>query len=306
MKVSCNVIKDLLPLYIENLTSTDSRELVEEHLSSCLACNEEYEKLGKKNDIEVNDNLQPLIKLKKMLQRKKMFTILFAVTITLACVMIAIGYLTSPKYIPYSEEVVNVIKVNDNTIRLCFNGEIDGYDINKDYTEDGVDYSITIWKTVLGRRLRSEELSNIIINPDGEKVDHIFYVQNNGEEDILIYGVNQFDNGGRITLPRLALSMYLLLAVVSIIICSLLWILFRKEKKASAVITNIELFPIAYLIGHLCLKGVTTTSYSIIHDFYTILLVTIPIYCVLLFGKKMLVQSRILKDHRRKRGTDIS
>lgn len=286
MKVSCNVIKDLLPLCIENLTSNDSRELVEEHLSSCSACKEEYDKLCKKNDINVNDNLQPLIKLKKMLQRKKMFTILFAVMITLACVMIAIGYLTSPQYIPYSEEVVNVIKENDNNICLRFHDEIDGYDIDKSYTEDGVDYSITIWKTVLGRRLRSEGLSNIIINPEGERVNHIYYVQNNGEEDILIYGVN--NHGGQITLPRLALSMYLLLAIISIIICSLLWILLRKDKKASTVISNIELFPIAYLIGHICVKGLSTTSYSMVHDFYTILLVTIPIYCALLLGKKVL------------------
>ena len=32
MKMSCNIIEDLLPLYVVDLVSEDSRKLVEEHL----------------------------------------------------------------------------------------------------------------------------------------------------------------------------------------------------------------------------------------------------------------------------------
>ena len=32
MKLSCNVIRDLLPLYAENLNSEESNALVDEHL----------------------------------------------------------------------------------------------------------------------------------------------------------------------------------------------------------------------------------------------------------------------------------
>ena len=35
MKYKCNVIKDLLPLYIEKITSQDSNEIIEEHLKEC-------------------------------------------------------------------------------------------------------------------------------------------------------------------------------------------------------------------------------------------------------------------------------
>ena len=32
MKMSCNIIEDLLPLYVDDMVSEDSRKLVEEHL----------------------------------------------------------------------------------------------------------------------------------------------------------------------------------------------------------------------------------------------------------------------------------
>ena len=38
MKTNCNIIKDLLPLYFERVCSEDSRQLVEEHLGGCEAC----------------------------------------------------------------------------------------------------------------------------------------------------------------------------------------------------------------------------------------------------------------------------
>ncbi|WP_294787707.1 zf-HC2 domain-containing protein [uncultured Eubacterium sp.] len=37
-KMSCNVIQDLMPLYIENMCSAESRELVEAHIAECEKC----------------------------------------------------------------------------------------------------------------------------------------------------------------------------------------------------------------------------------------------------------------------------
>ncbi len=43
MKMSCNVIQDLLPLYCDGACSDESRHLVEEHLQECGECRETYE-----------------------------------------------------------------------------------------------------------------------------------------------------------------------------------------------------------------------------------------------------------------------
>ena len=44
MKVSCDVIQDLLPLYTDQAASADTVALVEEHLASCPACREDVYK----------------------------------------------------------------------------------------------------------------------------------------------------------------------------------------------------------------------------------------------------------------------
>ena len=43
MKISCNIIRDLLPLYAEDLASEDTRLLVEEHLCDCETCSWELD-----------------------------------------------------------------------------------------------------------------------------------------------------------------------------------------------------------------------------------------------------------------------
>ena len=61
MKVSCDVIRDLLPLYTDQAASADTVALVEEHLASCPACREELGRLGTAlaaGDVEVSLELQ--------------------------------------------------------------------------------------------------------------------------------------------------------------------------------------------------------------------------------------------------------
>jgi hypothetical protein len=38
MRKNCGIIKDLIPMYVENLTSEDSNQLIKEHLHICEDC----------------------------------------------------------------------------------------------------------------------------------------------------------------------------------------------------------------------------------------------------------------------------
>ena len=49
MKLDCEIIRDLLPLYGDNVCSEKSREAVEEHLRECETCREELKALGENN-----------------------------------------------------------------------------------------------------------------------------------------------------------------------------------------------------------------------------------------------------------------
>ena len=44
-KVSCEIIKDMLPLYYDSVCSDDSKRMVEEHLSECNNCKVEFKKI---------------------------------------------------------------------------------------------------------------------------------------------------------------------------------------------------------------------------------------------------------------------
>lgn len=49
-KLSCNTIKDLLPIYIDELSSNETNTYVKEHLDKCTSCQSEYEKLNNYNN----------------------------------------------------------------------------------------------------------------------------------------------------------------------------------------------------------------------------------------------------------------
>ena len=43
MSMSCDIIKDLLPLYLDGVCSNDSKLKIEEHIASCESCNVEVQ-----------------------------------------------------------------------------------------------------------------------------------------------------------------------------------------------------------------------------------------------------------------------
>lgn len=45
MKYNCDLIKDLLPLYVDEICSDESKKIVEEHLDECLDCRDYLNKL---------------------------------------------------------------------------------------------------------------------------------------------------------------------------------------------------------------------------------------------------------------------
>lgn len=56
----CEIIKDLLPLYMDNACSRESRELVEEHLADCRDCSNEQKLMEQNIEIEegyIKENL---------------------------------------------------------------------------------------------------------------------------------------------------------------------------------------------------------------------------------------------------------
>ena len=47
MKVTCNIIKDLMPSFVDEICSEDSKNLIYEHIQSCEQCKEFLESMKK-------------------------------------------------------------------------------------------------------------------------------------------------------------------------------------------------------------------------------------------------------------------
>lgn len=119
MRNECNIIWDILPLYIEGMVSDDTVSFVEEHLEHCPACQEYLAKL--KSPTEIN-NIQrdsvthekealPLKILIKKLKRKRILTGAISAILAIAILIGGFVFLTQPELINVSDSDITVEQV---------------------------------------------------------------------------------------------------------------------------------------------------------------------------------------------------
>lgn len=90
-KINCNIIKDILPLYVDDVVSEDTKELVEEHLNKCELCNAEYKRMAGKVQMPVECDVQPIKTLNKKIKKEKIISALAASLISVLILGI-LGY----------------------------------------------------------------------------------------------------------------------------------------------------------------------------------------------------------------------
>ena len=94
MNIECGVIQDLLPSYIDGLTSDESNKLVISHLSECQGCNEIYNEMkqGIPNSIQNTDKISDSSE-RKLVKRikNKMFTVIATLVITFSLLGFFVG-----------------------------------------------------------------------------------------------------------------------------------------------------------------------------------------------------------------------
>ncbi len=102
MNVSCNVIKDLLPLYVEEVVSEDTQTMVAEHLAHCADCRKHCEKLKETVAVPMETAANPLKRIKKAWKRKKIFLIFCTLVVSLA---VMAGTLLAVEHFVYREKI---------------------------------------------------------------------------------------------------------------------------------------------------------------------------------------------------------
>lgn len=150
MKLPCQTVKDLLPLYHDGVCSDESRSLVEDHIFQCESCKKELDILNSvlEPSTYVTDDSAVLRSLHK--QWSKSLAVSFVKGIIITCMICAALFgicylLTQWHCIPVSPEVLeitNVCQMEDGPIlyHLSVNDSKNLHLIKSTITEDGALY----------------------------------------------------------------------------------------------------------------------------------------------------------------------
>ena len=89
-EVTCNTIRDILPLYVDGVVSDDTRNMVTKHLERCEECRNKYEAMKSEVVIPVEDNIAPLKHFKKEWKKKKVILVCSTILATIAIILCAL------------------------------------------------------------------------------------------------------------------------------------------------------------------------------------------------------------------------
>ncbi|MNH91189.1 hypothetical protein D3C73_437400 [compost metagenome] len=207
-KIQCEIIKDLLPLYIDQVCSEESRQLVEEHLAGCNSCRHERENIQSdipisKETVAHNRSEGNAIKdLSTFWNRSKVKAFIKGVILTaLSFTIILLGYLGLFEWniTTVSTDVIEITEVSQLADgRIAYHVKItDGYDLNQasyDVDEDG-NFYVTPYRPIVKKKPITKFGLFNMYDQIGEMENHIYQTKyGEGKEIKALYYGSRKDN----------------------------------------------------------------------------------------------------------------
>lgn len=298
MRNECNIIRDILPLYAENMVSSDTAAFVEEHLKICETCKKEYERTKDSQPTQEMSDTAPLLKFRRKMKIKRIQTIALTAVFVIALLVSAFAVLDAPIYFPYSEELITAEPVGESGLRITFDKAVTDFDYMIYPDPDGDQFyycDIQAWTSLWDKWFAKNkgELSTIVVPKEPYPIT-AEYLPNDGSENVYIYG--NMSNNDSIALPRLSLGYYLILAAAALAVLGIIWFLTRKKTELRVWVERIGLYPAAYIISHCIVSGIRTISYSLPRDFFLIVFISILLYSGLLLAHSIWHLKKEIKE----------
>ncbi|MFJ8101921.1 zf-HC2 domain-containing protein [Lysinibacillus sp. NPDC096212] len=197
-EIKCTIIQDLLPLYVDEVVSEDTKDLVNQHLKACKTCQKEYEQMTQTMYVPIENNATLFERINKKWNRKKIMLICGSViTTTLLCLAIFSYVFYYQKTIPYSKDLFAIEQQEDGTLVSNYFGkshagthmthpmkvEIDGEMKNISL----IYYVETMANSPTSNFLREDERigPDRFELPDSQSVDAVYYGQFDFEKVII-------------------------------------------------------------------------------------------------------------------------
>ncbi len=188
-QISCHIIRDLIPLYVDNVVSEDTKEMVERHLDCCEECKKEVGLMKQEVYLPMEKQVPQIKGLKKKWCIKKLMISGLSVLLTSFILFGAFYYVFHfEKIIPYSESLFQ-IEVQENDMLVSrYHGE-SYYSVTATHPitleMDGVEkraiflhYTETIAESRSGELFKGNDTHH----------DYIFPIDHQDNVDVIFYG----------------------------------------------------------------------------------------------------------------------
>lgn len=197
-ELDCEIVQDLLPNYIEGLTSEYTNESIKFHLNNCESCEKTYELLSEdENDkVLVENNINEAKKLKWYMQKVKVINLFLGILISAILIyggnfiyerlFITVNYNIRSENI----EITELYQLDDGSIYFTvkstepyFVGSV-GYQVGggEEYEKNKIDSSVRLGRTTIGEKI--EEANNsasFIVNTKNGHFENVSYSKEKGE-----------------------------------------------------------------------------------------------------------------------------
>lgn len=268
----CEIIKDLLPLYEENLLSEESKTFVEDHLKTCPEC-----KNLLKEDIEIeNKNTKPLDFVEKRIKKETRYFTLAVISLIGSILIFIISYLNTPRHIEYEKDLYKVYK-NDEIYTVEFSDKVSGIDYTDSEDAIYLDAYTTKYDEIFNKNSPNKSLT---FHKDDLKM--VLY-QNHDSMPNMVIGSGEVR---QTLLPRLVFGLYAWMSIIGFFVIAFAIFLQEKLRKKSLSLPIKTILiggPLSLFLGIISIKGFNTASYYPMTDFKYILLLSLGIYLFLIF-----------------------
>ena len=283
---NCNIVKDLIPLYKENLLSEESKTFVEDHLKSCSECEN---LLKDKIELEKSES-KPLDFVEKSIKKETRYFALAVIALLGSILIFIISYLNTPRHIEYEKDLYKVYR-SDDIYTVEFSDKVSGIDYTN--TEDAVylDAYTTKYDEIFNKERPNKSLT---FHKDNLKT--VLY-QNHESIPNMVIGSGEIR---QTLLPRLLLGFYERLSIIGFLILGLIIFILEKFKKkliSLPIKTLIIGGPLSFFLGIISIKGFNTPTYYPMSDIKYIAFLSLGIYLFLIFLSLARDQKRMWNSH---------
>lgn len=117
MNISCEIIKDLLPLYHDNVCSAESRSLIESHISECDSCSKLLSDISDELECPVNtiDEAKPIKSIQIAWEKDKVKSFIKGAAISVLVFAVLVGAfigLTQWYIVPVPTSIIEISEVS--------------------------------------------------------------------------------------------------------------------------------------------------------------------------------------------------